>query len=212
MADSKIKVFLIDDHQIVLDGLKLMLDYSPKINCIGIATSGPNAIAVLHHIIPDVILLDIEMPDLNGIETCKRIKKKYPSIKIIALTMLIERSIIQNMLEAGAEGFLIKNASQDEVVKAIHLVNGGSTYYSEEVRKIIHSKVKSKSGKTLPKLSRRETEILRLIIQENTTQEIASQLFISPGTVETHRKNIMRKFQAKNVVGVVKIALENNLV
>ena len=212
MADSKIKVFLIDDHQIVLDGLKLMLDYSPKINCIGIATSGPNAIAVLHHITPDVILLDIEMPDLNGIETCKRIKKKYPSIKIIALTMLIERSIIQNMLEAGAEGFLIKNASQDEVVKAIHLVNGGSTYYSEEVRKIIHSKVKSKSGKTLPKLSRRETEILRLIIQENTTQEIASQLFISPGTVETHRKNIMRKFQAKNVVGVVKIALENNLV
>jgi DNA-binding NarL/FixJ family response regulator len=210
-----IKVFIVDDHKMVIEGLQLLLQNSPDITVIGYALSGVSAIEQLMGLQPDVILMDVNMPDINGIETTKKLLSLYPNLKVIAISMHKESSLIKLMLSNGAKGYVLKNAGQDELIEAIKTVHSGKMYLDQTVNDIVINSVANNHKKhvsdTFPKLSRREKEILRLIIDEYTTQEIADKLFISFGTVETHRRNMLIKTGARNTVGLVKLALDYNL-
>lgn len=209
-----INVLIIDDHQIVIEGLSLLLDSIPGVVVLGSANSGKEALDFLNNHSVELVLIDIYMPEMNGIETCERINKLYPGIKVLALTTANETSLIRKMFSAGATGYLMKNTNKEELTQAIQSVMQGESFFGAEVSKQILSEVQghSQSSQTfIPKLSRREKQILKMIIDEQTTAEIAEQLFISFGTVETHRRNIMSKLGARNTAGMVRIAMENNL-
>ncbi|MCZ6694345.1 MAG: response regulator transcription factor, partial [Bacteroidetes bacterium] len=172
-----ITVLIADDHQVLIDGLKTMLDKENDIMVIGQASDGEEVFDRLKEQQPDVILLDINMPKMDGIDACKRITKEYPESKVLALTMYGEGSFITSMLKSGAKGYILKNSSKDQLIQAIKSVNAGENYYSQEVTKILISSLMP--GKTIssnplfPKITRREKEILKLIMEEYTTQEIA---------------------------------------
>lgn len=210
-----IKVFIVDDHKMVIEGLKLLLQNESEIEVIDYALSGEEAIEKISVNQPDVVLMDINMPGINGIETCKRLLKDYPNLKVIAISMHKESSLIKLMLGNGAKGYVLKNAGQDEVIQSIKTVYNGKIYLDETVNDIVVNSVtntsKQKITDSFPKLSRREKDVLKLIMEECTTQEISEKLFISFGTVETHRRNMLIKTGARNTVGLVKMALEYDL-
>ena len=209
-----IQVFIVDDHKMVIEGLELMLAPLMDIRVIGTAESGEEAIKILPNT-ADVVLLDINMQGINGVETCKELLKIQPNLKIVALSMHKESSLIKLMLSNGAKGYVLKNAGQDEVVKAIETVYNGKMYLDETVNDIVLNSVANRGEKKkqspFPSISRREKEVLKLILEEYTTQEIADKLFISFGTVETHRRNMLIKLGAKNTAGLVRIAIEYDL-
>ena len=211
-----IKILLADDHQLVIDGIKLMLTDQSDIQCIAEANNGKEVIKILEKNEVDIILLDIDMPELNGIETCKLVKKTHPKIKILALSMHKEASVIKLMLEQGASGYLLKNAGQNEILEAIRRVNNNQEYYSADVlQTVMRSLTKQNEEKQnrpfIPSLTRREKQVLQLIVEEFTTAEIAEKLFIGFGTVETHRRNLLMKLDARNTAGLVRMALEYKL-
>ncbi len=210
-----IRVLIADDHQLVIDGIKLVLSNEADIACIGEATDGLLALALATKTRPDLIILDINMPNLNGIETCRQIRRSFPDIKILALSMLKEVSLIKLILKNGADGYLLKNSGKEEILNAIRKIHAGEKYFSSEVAALVMeslSKVRVKNkDNPFPKLSRREKQILRLIVDEYTTAEIAEKLFISFGTVETHRRNLLIKLGARNTAGLVRACFEYNL-
>ena len=209
-----IHVFIIDDHKMVIEGLQLILQNCKDIHVSGYALSGREGIEAIQEKKPDVVLLDVNMPDLNGIETCKLLLKQNSELKIIAISMHKEGSLIKMMLKNGAKGYVLKNAGQDELLEAIKTVYAGDTYLDGTVSQIILNSAlgaKDKTQNPFPALSRREKEVLKLILEERTTQEIAKNLFISFGTVETHRRNMMVKLGARNTAGLVRIAIEYDL-
>lgn len=208
-----IRILVIDDHQLVIDGIRSLLSEEQDIVCTGWANSGQEGLQKLRSEEFDVVLLDINMREMDGLKTCELIRQQHPHAKIIALTMLGERSMIKAMVEAGAKGYLLKNVGQEELVRAIHRVHQGKSHYSEEIAEILLSPDPSelKTTASRPGLSSREKQILTLIVNEMTTGEISDELNISVNTVETHRRNIMHKLGAKNIAGVVRIAIENGL-
>ena len=209
-----LRIVIADDHQIVIDGLKHMLDSETDIEVVGEANDGGQLVGLLQRVDADVALVDIDMPVMNGIAACKAIIQAHPNLKVVALTMMHEASIIRKMLEAGAQGYLMKNTGKNELVTCLLAVHAGKTYYSREVSDIILNNISgagNNQANPFPRLSRREKQILQLVINEMTTGEIATELNISFGTVETHRRNIMHKLGARNVVGMVRIALEHGL-
>jgi DNA-binding NarL/FixJ family response regulator len=210
-----IKVFIVDDHKMVIEGLQLLLQNEEDISVMGSAMSGKEALTCFDVNPPDVVLLDINMPDMNGIETCKALLSSNPDLKIVAISMHKESSLIKLMLSSGAKGYVLKNAGQDEVIEAIKTVYNGKMYLDDTVNEIVVNSVANgsnqKQSSPFPTLSRREKEILLLILKEHTTQEIAEKLFISFGTVETHRRNMLIKTGARNTAGLVRIALEYEL-
>lgn len=207
-----IRVLIVDDHQLVIDGIRALLSVEEEITCHGSANSGEDALKQLHGSDFDVVLLDISMPGMDGIKACTRITEQFPNIGVIALTMLGERAMIKAMIEAGARGYLLKNVGHDELVRAIQRVHSGKTHYSPEITDILLRPDHTQKDKpSIPALSQREKQILRLIIDEHTTSEIAEALHISVNTVETHRRNIMHKLGARNTAGIVRVALENDL-
>ncbi len=209
-----IKVFIIDDHKMVIDGLKLLLDNHETIKVVGCSYSGEEGINSIGGLEVDVVLLDINMPGMNGIETCKKMLQIYPDIKVIAVSMHKEGSLIKLMLSNGAKGYVLKNAGQDEVIEAIESVYAGKIFLDEVVNDIVVNKLINSSKKSVfpfPTLSRREKDVLKCILDELTTHEIAEKLNIGFGTVETHRRNMMIKLGARNTAGLVKIALEYEL-
>lgn len=211
----KIKVFIVDDHKMVIEGLQLLLDNHDEIVLTDYAISGKEALEKISISKPDVVLLDVNMPNMNGFETCKKILQLDSEIKVIAISMHKESSLIKLMFGNGAKGYVLKNASQKEVIKAIKAVYNGKKYVDEEVNEILINSItksaKQKISNSFPKLSRREKDVLRLIMNEKTTQEIAEKLNISFGTVETHRRNMLIKTGARNTVGLVKLVFEYNL-
>ncbi len=214
MKTPPIKVFIADDHQMVIDGIRLLLESDEEIVCVGTANNGNEAIRKLEQLEADVVLLDINMPERNGIEACKALRTTHPNLRIIAISMLNEISPIKMMLKQGAMGYLLKNAGKEELLKAIKNVYAGERYFSAEVNTIIMDSLsgsRRKKSHPFPRLSRREKEILQLIIDEKTTQEIAKQLFISVGTVETHRRNMMNKLGVRNTAGLVRVSFEYDL-
>lgn len=214
---NKIKVLLVDDHKIVRDGIKVLLQDEPDIDVIGEAENGKHALEKLAEISPDLMIIDINMPVMNGIECSREVVKTYPSVKILALTMLNEQEHIKNMISVGAGGYILKTSGKSELLDAIKTVTSGENYFSDEVKNIIMmNMVKKKShisrisGERVP-LTSREKDVLEYIVKEFTNQEIAEKLFISVRTVDAHRRNLLEKTGSRNTAGLVKFAIENNL-
>lgn len=209
------KILIADDHRLVIDGIKLMLAEAEDLQCVGEASNGKEVLQKLATLPADVLLLDINMPEMDGIECCQRVRKEFPKVKILALSMLREASLVKTMLRHGASGFLLKNAGKDEVLDGIRRVAAGQQAFSAEVLQAVMDSFSSRparpAAQPFPKISRREKQILQLIVDEKTTGEIAEALFISFGTVETHRRNLLLKLNCRNTVGLVKAALEFDL-
>lgn len=208
-----IKLAITDDHKMVLKGIESMLIATREIEVVG---TYENAYETIEHIEkdkPDVLLLDINLPDINGIDLCRQLVKKYPDLKIIALTNFDDISFTKRMLKNGAHGYLLKNTDKLEILEALKTVLSGELYIQKDIQKKLlnQSYQKTNDNGLIPKLTRREKEVLRAISEELTTQQISEKLFISPKTVETHRMNIMSKLGAKNSVGIIKIAIEKEL-
>jgi len=214
---EKINVLVVDDHKIVRDGILSLLQDEPDIFVISQAENGKDALEKIPKVSPHLVLIDISMPVMNGIDCAREITKKYPEIKVLALTMLNELEHIKNMLSAGAMGYLLKNSGKEELVTAIKTVIAGQNYFSTEVKDMIMMemvKKKSSPGKIIGEkvpLTSRELDVLELILKEFTNQEIAAKLFISVRTVDAHRRNLLEKTGARNTAGLVKFALENHL-
>lgn len=207
---------IVDDHSIVLQGLELMLKNEPAVKITGLYQNGAQLLSALQRgETINTILMDIHMPDVNGVELCKMVKREYPSVSVIGLSMVSEMSLVRLMIKNGASGYLHKNAGKDEVVQALEKVREGKKFFSEEIRDMLLEGTargqKAGNKSPFPRLSRREKDVLRLIVDEHTTQEIADKLFISFGTVETHRRNILSKLGARNTAGLVRITMEYKL-
>ncbi len=201
-----IKLFLVDDHKIFVEGVANILSTVPAVQIAGWAHNGPDTLSFLADTQVDVVITDIEMPGMNGIELAKAIKETYPEIKVIALSMFDKGEIIHSLVDTGAEGYLLKDIEKHELVEAIEQVHAGNYYYSGSIAATMMKKMSSKNL-----LTRREKEIIKLIINEEGNKQIADILFISEHTVEAHRKNIFRKTNSKNIVGLIKYAYENKL-
>lgn len=195
------KVFIVDDHYMVIEGIRSLLQHEKGIEWMGHATNAASCLSFLQHQLPDVILMDISMPDKSGIDLCKEVKEKYPSVFIVGLSTFNQQSFIQKMMENGASGYVLKNATQEELMEAIELVAKGKTYLSDEVSQVLR-----KQDDANIVLTRREKEVLELIAGGMTNNEIGEKLFISPSTVDTHRKNLLAKFEAKNTASLIHIA------
>ena len=210
-----INVFIVDDHRMVIEGLCLLLQDVPDLKIVGTAISGEEAITGIPNAEVDVVLLDINMPGINGIDTCKQLLKSNPELKIVAISMHKESSLIKLMLSNGAKGYVLKNAGRDEVITAITEVYHGKNYLDHDVSEIVLNSVMNqtnkKSSNPFPSLSPREKDVLHCILDELTTNEIAERLHISFGTVETHRRNMLIKTGARNTAGLVRIAIEYEL-
>ena len=210
---DQIQIVLADDHKLVLDGLSLMIGSEPSFNIMFMAKNGLEASEfVIEHNV-DLLLMDLNMPEMNGLQATKKIIEAKPKQNILILSMLSEIKLIRNIISAGAKGYLLKNSGQEELVLAMKEVLKGKNYYDQRVMEIlINSPEKSKiKSNFLPSISRREKEILRLVIKEYTTKEIADKLFISFGTVESHRRNIISKLGVRNTAGLVAVTYEYGL-
>ena len=212
-----IKIILVDDHAIFLKGLTLMLNECSKFKVIGEASNGLEFLQLLEKVSPDLVLMDIKMPVMNGIEACKKAIEKFPDLKMIALTMFSEHKYLRMMAEAGALGFIQKSIGKEELELSIRTVYQGKTYFSPEMlADIAKWEPASTSGIFLEeqneRLSDRELDVLQLIAKGLSTQEIADKLFISPRTVEGHRANLIAKTATRNVVDLVIYAIRNRLV
>ena len=196
------KIFIVDDHYMVIEGIRSLLQNERSIEWMGHATNAASCLAFLNKQLPDVILMDINLPDKSGIELCKEVKIKYPSVFIIGLSTFNQQSFIQKMMDNGASGYLLKIATQEEITSAIETVMKGKTYLSEEASHTLR-----KENGTNIVLTRREKEVLELIADGMTNAEIAQKLFVSVTTVDTHRKNLLAKFDTKNTAALIKIAV-----
>lgn len=203
-----IKVFIVDDHYMVIEGIRSLLQNEKGIDWAGHATNANSCLAFLQQQQPDVILMDINLPDKSGIDLCKEVKEKYPSVFIIGLSTFNQQSFIQKMMDNGASGYVLKNATQGELMEAIEAVANGKTFLSNEAALSLRSKDKSE----IPVITRREKEVLELIAEGLTNNEIAQKLFISPSTVDTHRKNLLIKFDAKNTASLIRLAAQHQLI
>lgn len=205
-----IQVFIIDDHPMVVEGIKALLANSQIANICGSAQDGYAALNALKTQSAEVALVDINLPDLNGIDLCGMLKKQFPELKVLGLSTFKERSYITRMIGAGASGYLLKNASREELEDAITAAWRGQLYMSLEAAAIL-TKPASDTPQ-LPLLTAREKEVLHLIAEGLTNLEIAEKLFISSLTVDSHRKNLLAKFNVKNTAAMVRFALEYKLI
>lgn len=202
------KIFIVDDHYMIIEGIKSMLVNEPGIEWLGHASSAATCMAFLRVHSPDVILMDINLPDKSGLELCKEVIQLYPGIKIIGLSTFNQLSFISRMLENGAYGYLLKNASRHEILQAIETVMQRKQYLSLEASEM----VKKNQGDDRPLLTRREIEVLQLIAEGLTNAEMAEKLFVSVTTIDTHRKNLLAKFNAKNTAALVWAAAQMKFV
>ena len=206
---EKINILIVDDHPMVLEGLRSLLSGIGYLQIAGIATNAFEAIDVIKNTAVQVAIVDINLPDINGIELTKKIKTEYPAIKVLAMSTFNERSYISQMIQNGASGYLVKSASKEEIEEAILTAYEGKLYLSMNINTVDIAKQLSTQ---LPAISTREKEVLSLIADGLTNQQIAAQLFISLHTVESHRKNLLIKFEANNTATLIKLAVKYNIV
>lgn len=198
-----ISVIIIDDHPLVLNGFEFILHNQSDIQLLYTFTNAEEALRFLDTQKVDVVLVDINMPGMNGIDATLAVKKIQPKTQIIAVSNISEVSIVQRMLDTGASGYLLKNVSASELIHAIHAVMKGNTILSAEIEPIM-----KQSESAVPKITQREHEVLRLMITGKTTPQIAEQMFISPLTVESHRRNLLQKFKVNNSASLIHKATE----
>jgi two-component system response regulator NreC len=212
---SKIKILLVDDHQIIIDGLKSLLKNSEEIIVAGEANNGRDALRLLELADIDVMLIDIDMPVMNGIDTLKEIRRRGKEVKVIILSMHQEAGMIKSLMNLGANGYLLKSSSQEEVIDAIQKVATGKSYFSAEVTYSLLNKDQNMYRDSSPQielLTDRESEIVQLIAEGFSNKEIGNKLFISHRTVDTHRTNIMKKLNVSNIAGLISYAIKNGIV
>jgi len=202
------KLFIVDDHYMVIEGIHSILQNENSIEWMGHASNADSCLAFLKNQRPDVILMDISMPGMSGIELCKLVRENYPSIYIIGLSTFNQQSFIKKMMDVGASGYLLKNATRQELIFAINEVSKGKMYVCDEAASTLRFNEKIQ----LPVITRREKEVLEFIASGLTNNEIAKKLFISVSTVDSHRKNILVKFEAKNIASLVKTALQLKII
>lgn len=212
-----IKVCIADDHAMFVDGIESILKMEENIQLLDRCFSGGEVMDMIARNYPEVILLDINLPEINGIELSKMIKAQFPEVKILVLSMYNEASFVTEILKNGVKGYILKNTDRIELVKAIETVAAGENYYSKDVTEVLMNKIlkkapaKKSNSFLIPKISRREKEILALIVKEHTTQEIAEALFISQKTVESHRSNLISKLNVRNTAGLVRASIQHRL-
>jgi two-component system, NarL family, response regulator NreC len=211
-----IRVLLADDHNIFRDGLHTMIDKEEGMEVIGEADNGRKAIKEAEKLAPDVVIMDISMPDMNGIEATRKIKAEMPDIKVIALSMHSDRRFVLGMLEAGASGYLLKDCAFSELAVVIRQVTTGNTYLSPKIADVVVkgylNKMSDSSHKDSVLLTSREREILQLIAEGMTAREIAEHVYLSIKTVETHRRNIMQKLNMRSIADLTRYAIQEGLV
>lgn len=212
-----IKILIADDHKMFVDGIESILMPEDGIEVVARCYNGGEVEKLVEEHGVDLLLLDVNLPGMNGIEVCKRMQIVNPELKIIAISMFNEESYVSEILTNGASGYILKNTGREELLKAVKNVHAGLSYFSEEVKSTImkglmgQNQKKEASKEFYPKVSKREKEVLALIIDEHTTQEIAKKLFISLKTVESHRSSLLNKLNARNTAGLVRIAIENKI-
>ena len=213
---GKIKVLIADDHTILRQGIKALLDNQAEIEVIGEAKDGREALTLIERLLPDVVLMDIAMPGLNGLEATRRIKKKFPKIKVLVLTMYTNEEYVFQILNAGANGYLVKETAFQDLISAIRAVYRDEAFMSPSIsKKVINrymQRVRETNNTTGDILTTREREILQLIAEGSSSKKIAEALFISPKTVETHRTHIMDKLNIHNRTNLVKYAIRTGIV
>jgi len=203
-----IKIFIADDHYMVVEGIRSMLLQEKNIEWMGHAMNAASCLAFLHQQQPDVLLLDINLPDKSGIDLCKEIKDKYPDIFIVGISSFNQQSYIQKMMLNGASGYVLKNATREEIVNAIETVVNGETFLSTEASVTM----RENKDAEIPVITRREKEVLQLIAEGLINKEIAEKLFISTTTVDTHRNSLLSKFDVKNTANLIKLAAQYHLI
>lgn len=206
------KLIIADDHPIVLDGLRRALSKEPDWSIEGEAKNGEEVMRLLAKSSIDLVLLDVTMPGMNGIEACQKIKNHFPQVKVAAFTLHQEKSFINRMLAAGADGYFLKTTPHNQLIQGIKDLLDGKSVYSPEVTQVVMESLSKGNAGQLPEVTPREKEVLELLAQELTTDEIAEKLFLSRHTIESHRKNLLSKFGVKNSVGLVRYALENGII
>ena len=204
---EKIKVLVVDDHPMVLEGMKTMLAQINFVHLTGLAANAFEAMEKMKQDEPQIVITDINMPEVSGIELTAKIKKEYPKASIIAMSTFKERSYISQMIQQGAAGYLVKSASKEEIEEAILSVHEGKLYLSLDLNM---TATEQKEIKNVPVLSTREKEVLQLIADGFTNPQIAEKLFLSMHTVDSHRKNLLTKFGVNNTASLIKIAAKNN--
>ena len=208
-----IRLAITDDHSLILKGIETLFKSSKDIAIVGTYSNAEKTVENLASTNPDVLLLDLNLPDGNGIYLCKSILKELPKLNIIALTNFDETAFVKNIIKNGAKGYLLKNTDKNELELAIKKVYNGEQYLQKSIqKKLLNESIgKTTRNNFIPKLTRREQEILNLISEEFTTNEIAEKLFVSAKTVETHRSHLIQKLEVRNTAGLVRIAIEKGL-
>ncbi len=210
-----IKIVIVDDHQIMREGLCSMIEQEPGFTVVGDAANGRDALEMIGEQHPDVVIMDINMPDMNGTEATRRVTEKYPSTRVVALSMHSDKFFVTEMLKAGAAGYLLKDCSKNEIVEAIKTVAVNKSYLSPEITGIvIENYVRQTTIETQSEvfqLTKKEREVLQLIAEGHTSKEIASRLNIATKTVETHRLNIMSKLKIHSIAELTKFAIRHGI-
>jgi len=216
---GRIKIFLVDDHQLVRDGIKALLTGAGSIDIIGEATNGTELLEKIRKVQPDIILMDISLPDISGIELTKTLNREFPSVRILILSMYTNEDFVFNAIKAGAKGYLPKNTSRRELLDAIGAIYDGQEFFSDSISKVIlksflrqATQPESASEKRQQPLTKREQEILKLFAEGLNNKEISTKLNISIRTVESHKNHIINKLGLKSTVEMVKFAIRNKIV
>lgn len=218
MAEEKIKVIIAEDHVVLRQGLRILLEQDESLQIVGKADNGSEVLRLLEGRAADVVLMDINMPVMDGYEATAELREHFPETKVIALSMLNNVPVVQKMLDCGASGYLLKTTGREELCAAIKLVAGGTKYICSDLSlKLLQNAANgNEQPEALPGeergLSKREIEVLLLIAEGYTNAEIADKLFTSKRTIETHRQNILEKTQAKNTANLVKFAIEHKII
>jgi DNA-binding NarL/FixJ family response regulator len=199
----KARVFIVDDHYMVVEGIRSLLQHDANIEWAGHAMNASSCLAFLQQDQPDIILMDISLPDMSGVDLCKAVRAQWPSVFVLGLSTFNQQSLIRQMMEHGASGYLLKNATKEEMLEGIQTVVRGGTFLSEEAARAMHSS----PAEGRPLITSREREVLELIAEGLTNPQIAGRLFVSVTTVETHRKNLLAKFLAKNTAELVRLGI-----
>jgi DNA-binding NarL/FixJ family response regulator len=210
---ERIRILLADDHRIFLEGLRELISQQPGLHVVATAENGEELLVKMRSYHVDLVILDIQMPKMNGIAAAAEMRRRFPQVPMLVLSMHSERHFIQRVFDIGVQGFLLKNTGKAELVEAIRSIHAGERYFREDAALALleGSRQAAAPGET-PPLSKRETEILILIAREHSNAEIAGMLHLSVETINTHRKNLLHKLGAKNTAGLVKYAIFQKLI